>query len=158
MPNKQGSSSTTETLLTHLEGRITLNDLGDTGRYAVLQQEKSRTDPQLLLVETDGGKPILRMPREIVHAAVGSNDRVIATLSAIEQEDAGVDVRELMFRLIEGKEPLVRAHIPARFERCVFLTEDLLAVCTALDAPEQEALLFSLFNDDRRGEVLRWAP
>ena len=158
------TSSTTETLLTDLEGRVTLNDLGDTGRYAVLQQEKSRTDrsgllgPQLLLVETDGGKPILRMPREIIHAAVGSNDRVIATLSAIEQEDAEVDMREFMFRLIDGDEPLVRANIPAQFERCVFLTEDLVAVCTALDAPEQEALLFSHFNDDRRGELLRWAP
>jgi hypothetical protein len=55
-------------------------------------------------------------------------------------------------------EPRLRANIPGRFERCVYLTDDLLAVCTALDAQEQEALLFSLFNEDRRAEVLRWAP
>lgn len=162
-------ASAMEAQLAQLKGRVVLNDLGDTGRYAVLQQEEPRadqsglSDPQLLLVETKTGQTVLRLPGDIVHAAVGSNDRVIATLSArarsaLEEDDTAGDVRELMFRVIDEDEPLLRADIPARFERCVYLTDDLLAVCTAVDSQEQEALLFSLLNDDRRGEVLRWTP
>lgn len=163
------TSSTTEARLTQPKGRVALNDLGDTGRYALLQEEKSRAsqpgllDPQLLLVETETGETVLRLPRDIVHAAVGSNDRVIATLSAMapsapEEDNTARDARELTFRFIDEDEPLLRADIPIRFERCVYLTEDLLAVCTAVDAQEQEALLFSLFNSEHRGEILRWAP
>ncbi len=70
-------AETTELELPQLDGRVALTDLGDTGRFAVIQQEEPREDgrgllePQLLVVDTQSGETVLPMPRSITLSRCG---------------------------------------------------------------------------------------
>ncbi len=149
---------------------LVLEDLGVSGRFAVLRT-RGDVDGSCVVANLDDGAVVAQAPGKLVRARIGPKEQTVAMLREAdtpplneqadhESKGDGVEtaaVRELLVLRFGDKEPLLRATVPGEYAEVRYLGDALLAICTSPSVDGGKALLFSVYDNSRRGERVTWA-